>query len=74
MSSNLHHAHTSLRLLTRMAAVGAVAALAVTGCSTTSVEDAEGRVFVHGYSEGCDLLNETSVPSDSPDIEVRLSL
>lgn len=70
MSSNLHHARTSTRLLARLAVVGAVAALAVTGCSTTSVEDAEGRVFVHGYGEGCDLLNETSIPNDNPDIDL----
>jgi hypothetical protein len=70
MRSHLHHADTSTRLLARVAAVGALAALAVTGCSTTSVEDAEGRVFVHGYSEGCDLLNETSVPNDNPDIDL----
>ena len=27
-------------------------------------------MFVHGYSEGCHLLNETSVPSDNPDIDL----
>ena len=35
------------------------------------MQDSEGRVFVHGYSQrGCTLLNEKSVPSDDPDIDL----
>jgi hypothetical protein len=65
------HGSTNVMIPVRAASVIAVTGALLTGCASSSVQDSEGRVFVHGYSQqGCTLLNEKSVPNDDPDIDL----
>jgi hypothetical protein len=62
---------TRVTILVRAACVTVIAGALLTGCASSSMQDSEGREFVHGASGGCALLDEESVPSDDPDIDLN---
>lgn len=65
----LRRGSTNAMIAVRVACVIAITGALLAGCGSSSMQDSEGRAFVRGSST-CDLLNEESVPSDNPDIDL----